>query len=324
MIYYMLCNKERYKLFCEEHPEIPLFMQCWWMEAVSIGKKWDVLFYEENNRIKACFVYLFVEKLHFKFILQPQLTQYSGIWIDYSSDITPYQKLNIEKKIMSHFIEQIEKKKFVYFEQNFHHSVTNWLPFYWENYRQYTRYTYQIQDLSDLKQCFDNFSYAKRKQIHKAKRMLHTVFDMNVNEFYNHLELNLRKKKKESVLYSRNLFFNLYETSVNRKQGKIIAVADNENNIHAALFVVWDKKVAYNLISTIDNKFQSSGASTLVVWEALNEIAKYCEVFDFEGSMNKGIEHSFYQFGAVQTPYFNIYKFNSRIFKMLFKYLNHN
>jgi hypothetical protein len=310
----MLSNKEKYKLFCEEHPEIPLFMQYWWMEAASVGKEWDVLLYEENNRISASFVYLMVTKLNFKFILQPELTRSSGIWIDYPSNISQYQKLSIERKIMPYFIEQIENLKFVYFEQNFHTSVTNWLPFYWKKYRQSTRYTYQIQDLSDLNRCFENFTYAKRKQINKAKHALHTAFDMTGNDFYNHLETNLKKKKNENVYYSRSVFLSLYEASLNCNQGQIIAIADNENNIHAALFLVWDNKVAYNLISSIDSKFKSSGASTLLVWEALKIIANQVDIFDFDGSMNKTIEYSFIQFGTQQVPYFNIIKSKSFLF----------
>ena len=37
-----------------------------------------------------------------------------------------------------------------FFYQRFDTEFTNWLPLYWANFNQTTRYTYVIEDLSDL------------------------------------------------------------------------------------------------------------------------------------------------------------------------------
>jgi len=89
-------------------------------------------------------------------------------------------------------------------------------------------------------------------------------------------------------------------------------------NLHAALFIVWDENCAYNLISTINPKFRSSGASSLVFWEAIKHMSTKSKLFDFEGSMDKNIEESFREFGSTQIPYFRIRKFNSVCFKILY------
>ena len=310
---YMLSNKERYKTFCDEHPEIPLFMQYWWMEAASVGKEWDVLFYEENNRIKATFVYLIVKKFNFKFILQPMLSQYSGLWIDYPPDITPTQKLNIEKKIMSNFIEQIESLKFAYFEQNFHYSVANWLPFHWKKYRQTTRYTYQIKDIKKLENVYESFSYAKQKHIKKNNDNLQIDISVSAEDFYNFHKEYLKQKGK-GIEYSLNLFLTIYNETIRREQGIIVAIKDKNQNLHSALFVVWDKKSAYCLISAINPQFKSDGASTKMFWEAIKLVSTKTEIFDFEGSMIEGVAQSFQQFGTHQVPYFNIRKSKSFVF----------
>ena len=311
-------NKERYKIFCEEHPEIPLFMQHWWMEAASVGKEWDVLFYEENQKIKGCFVYLLVKKMGFKFIFQPELTQYGGIWIDYPPNITPYQKLKIEKRIMATLIEQIDNLKFTYFEQNCHHSVTNWLPFYWKNYKQYTRYTYQIRDLSDLNRCFENFSGHKRRLIRKAQPQLKVRFDTSFDFFYEQASQNAIANRQK-LLYSKELFGNIFEKSYERNQSCLLTAFDNNENMHAGIFFVWDSQSAYYLLATINPKFNDSGAYTLLMWEAIKFSANKVNLFDFEGSIVENIENSYSQFGTIQTPYFHIYKHNSLIFKILIK-----
>ena len=69
---------------------------------------------------------------------------------------------------------------------------------------------------------------------------------------------------------------------------------------------------------TITPEFRSSGATSLVFWEAIKLMSTKTKVFDFEGSMSENIENSFRQFGTTQVPYFRINKYNSLLFKSLF------
>lgn len=310
--------KEKYRELCRQRADIPLFIQDWWMDAVCGKSNWNVLMHCIDDKPVGVLVYYFIKRKGFLIIVQPVLTQTTGIWLNYPENLSHTRKLDFENAVYNVLINQINELELSYFDQNFNPRYTNWLPFYWKGFMQTTRYSYQITDLSDLNRCFENFTYAKRKQINKAKHALHAVFDMTGENFYSHLEINLKKKQNKAVEYSRSVFMALYDACIKRGQGRIIAVADDVGNIHAALFLVWDSSVAYNLISSINPDFKSSGASTLAVWEAINEMAKYVNIFDFEGSMNKGIENSFRQFGTVQTPYFRIYKHNSQILKMLF------
>ena len=309
--------KEKYRELCRQRADIPLFIQDWWMDAVCDTNEWNVLMHSIGDKLAGVLVYQLVKRQGFSIIVQPSFTQTTGIWLNYPENVSHTKKLDFENTVCNELINQIEALDVSYFDQNFNPRYTNWLPFYWRDFSQTTRYSYQITDLSDLNRCFENFTYAKRKQINKAKGALHTVFDMSGDDFYTHWEINLKKKKGNSVEHSRAYFLRLYEACTKHKQGKIIAIADDDNNIHAALFLVWDGEFAYNLVSSIDPDFKSSGASTLVVWEAINDMAKHVNVFDFEGSMEKGTERSFRQFGTVQIPYFRIYKYNSQVLRML-------
>ena len=312
-----LNNKEKYSQFCATQPQIPLFMQAWWLDAVCVeGKNWDVLLCEENGKIIAAMPYLLIKKYGFKIVTQPQLTQYNGIWIDYPEEINLYKRYSFEKKVMDNLIEQLENLKCSFYTQNFHFSFTNWQPFYWRGFRQSTRYTYQIKDLSDLEKCFDNFSYAKQKHIKKENDDLKIDFSLSANEFYD-FHKECLKQKNAAIEYSQKLFLSIYNESIRRKQGKIIALKDKNKNLHSALFFVWDKNAAYALISAINPQFKSDGASTKMFWEAVKFVSNKTKVFDFEGSMIKGVAQSFQQFGAEQVPYFNISKSNSKILDAL-------
>lgn len=313
-------NKERYILFCQENKKVPLFMQAWWMDAVCNYKNWDVLFYEKNNIIIAVWVYHFVKKFGLKLIIQPQLTQTNGIWIDYPDYLSNNEIVTFDKVVMTDLLNQFKNEKFSYYDQNFHYSIKNWLPFYWRDFKQTTRYTYQITDISNPMQCYKKFRLSKRTHINKAKKTLHlkTNFELSGQDFYKHIKQNLSSLGKK-VNYSNELFMRIYNTSVSRNQGCIISAFDENNNLHAALFIVWDQNSAYDLISTINPTYKSSGASSLVVMEAIKAMSDKTQIFDFEGSMNENIENSFRQFGSIQVPYFRIIKQKSLFLELIFR-----
>ena len=57
-------NKEIYRRVCLTHPDIPLFMQHWWMEAATFNKQWDVLLtYDAQGEVMAAMPYLLRKKM---------------------------------------------------------------------------------------------------------------------------------------------------------------------------------------------------------------------------------------------------------------------
>jgi len=128
--------------------------------------------------------------------------------------------------------------------------------------------------------------------------------------------MTLRKQGQE-ILYSFELFDRLYQAGYENNSAKTIAAFDDDGNLHAALFVVWDKHSAYDLISTIDPDFRVHGAASLLIRDVISYVSKFVNKFDFEGSMIESVERSFRQFGAEQVPYFSIEKTPSHILKSL-------
>ncbi|MHB9056606.1 MAG: GNAT family N-acetyltransferase [Paludibacteraceae bacterium] len=311
-------NKKEYKLFCKKNKKIPLFLQPWWMDAVCKETDyWDVFLYKDKDEIEGVFVCYFVKKPGFKMVIQPQLTQYNGIWLNYDESFTENDKNHFEKKAITNLLTQLRNHGFDYFNQNFPLNFSNWLPFYWEGFNQTTRYTYQLSGIENPEVCFEKFSYAKQKQIRKAQKKLSVSFQLSAKDFYSHLsEYQLSRGQK--ALYTESFFLNLYDACKLNNQGEIIAVSGPDDEIHAALFIVWDNSRAYNLISTLHPKHKDSGASTLVVYEAIKYVSNKVQYFDFEGSMDKNIENSFSQFGTEQIPYFSIQKRNSITSKYIF------
>ncbi|MCL0058160.1 GNAT family N-acetyltransferase [Dehalococcoidia bacterium] len=306
-------NKQKYKQLCAVENSIPVFSKDWWLDAVCGKENWDVVLIEKNGKIVASLPYYIKNKFGFKIITMPQLTQTMGVWIKYSPRQKYEKKLSYEKKIFTEIIAKLPKV--AYFSQNFHYSITNWLPFYWRGFKQTTRYTYVIEDLSDLDRVYNNFSHAKKKNIKKASNIVNVKFDLPADQFYANHRMTLSKQGGR-ILYSFEFFKDIYSAAYQNNSGKTIYAVDEKDNVHAALFIVWDGTSAYNLISTIDPDFRNSGAASLLVNKIIKYVADKTTKFDFEGSMIENVENSFRQFGAIQKPYFNISKSSNMLIKI--------
>ena len=308
-----MTNKEIYRNFCKIEKGIPIFSKDWWLDAVCGEDNWDVILFEKGGEIWASWPFYLVKKVIFKIVTMPKLTQTLGIYIKYPEKQKYCNKLSWEKEVISELIKRFPKVD--YFYQHFHYNFKNWLPFYWSGFKQTTRYTYVIESLDDLDKVFAEFSHAKQKNIKKAEKIVNVKFDLNAIDFYENHKMTLAKQNQK-ISYKYDLFKSIYDSAYQHNSGKTIYAIDKNNNIHAALFFIWDENSAYDLISTIDPDFRESGAATLLIKEIIKFVSDKTKKFDFEGSMIENVENSFRQFGAIQTPYFAISKTNSKILKL--------
>jgi len=106
----------------------------------------------------------------------------------------------------------------------------------------------------------------------------------------------------------------LIEVCQRRNQGELWGGYDPQGRLHAAVFVVWQKQSAWYIAGGGDPSLRHSGAHSLVLWEAIQQVAQFTDIFDFEGSMMPGVERFFREFGGIQTPYFTIQKGKPNLF----------
>lgn len=309
-----MTNREKYREFCKQEENIPIFSKDWFLDSVCGVDNWGVTLVEKGGEIVASMPYYQKKKAIFNIITMPKYAQNMGVYIKYPMGQKYEKRLSYEKEIMNTLIEQLPKVD--YFNQTFHYSVTNWLPFYWKGYKQTTNYTYVIEDIKDLESVFQNFNHAKRKNIKKAEKILDVQFDLPAKEFYENHKMTL-KKQNASISYSFEHFEKIYNSAYKHNAGKSIYATDSEGNIHAGIFVIWDKNSAYDLISTIDPDFRNSGGASLLIKKIIEFLSDKTDRFDFEGSMIENVEKSFRQFGAKQKPYFDITKVESKLLKAI-------
>lgn len=306
-------NKEIYRRVCLTHPDIPLFMQHWWMEAATFNKQWDVLLtYDAQGEVMAAMPYLLRKKMGMKYIICPQHTQINGIWT--RNDLNEEQR----QQACDSLILQLNDMHLAYYYQQYplHSEVPEYLR--GKGFKIKTRWTYRIDELSNLDAVINKFSKNKKRQLQKALS-LHADPTLSPEDFYNFHEYTLQERGK-SISYSREHFMQLYRAAVEHQQGQIIAIRNPEGTLLAAVFLVWDATATYFLIPAHSTTYAATGAPALMVLEAIKWARGKSVAFDFEGSMIKNIENSYRQFGATKTYYYSVHRYYNWLFRFALLY----
>jgi len=303
-------NRGRYKTFCEQRQsEVPLFMQYWWMETVCKGKSWNVALVEENSDVLAAMPYHYGRRLGISYILMPQLTQFTGPLFFYPEGLNEYHRIEFEKRCVDSLLEQMESVNAKMIMLHLSPKVTNWLPFYWHGYRQTTRYTYRIEDISDVHSVFEGFERSENRQKKIAKYIDKTElrFDMSPVDFAA-FHSRYWKAKGQRDLLDEDFIIHVCSEAIQRDHGVIGALYDSNGCLLAARFIVYDSLCAHSLLSAADISRHKSGHTETLIYGLIRHLSGKTKSYDFEGSMNAGIEHFYRSFGATQVQYFEIYK----------------
>lgn len=306
-----MTNKERYSEWAEQQEYVPIFMTPWWLDAVCAGKEWDVLFAEdEDHHIVGAMPYLLRKRAWFKFITMPQMSQTGGIWVTAEITADKWQTAEVCRQIS----EQLDKMGLAYYYQQYLPGSLCVDAMRALGFKTKERVTYRLEDLSNLDQVIASFSKNKRRQLQKALS-LHAEHKMEAEDFFRfHSQCMQARKRKLS--YSREFFLVLERKARRLGQCEILSICNADGQPYAAAFLVWDSNYMYYLIPTFDPAFNDSGASALLVLEALKSAREKHVLFDFEGSMDKGIAKHYMQFGSTPVKYLSVERFYKPIFRI--------
>lgn len=313
-----MTNKEQYIDFYAKHPDICVFSAPWWLDAVAGSKNWDViLIKDKGENIIASFPYA-ISSTQFNGmqLSMPQLTQKLGPYIVYGPNkMSEIKKIAFEHKIYNQIIELLPK--FDLFLINFDQGYKNWLPFYWAGFQQTTRYSYRLSNLKDIDTIFSNFDKAKRQKVKRGMENFILCYDLSLDDFYNYFE-NVIHSRGGKVSYTKDLLSSIYRAVYEHNSGRVLYCRDKKTGeIGAIQLLVYDSTCCYCLEGIREKKFNTSGSTEYLLYECIKYASQFVDIFDFEGSMIKGVEESYRTYGAIQTEYYSISKENSKVLPLL-------
>jgi hypothetical protein len=295
-------QRNQYQSFAAEAPDLPLFLQPWYLDAVCEGGTWDAALVQKNGRAVAALPYFLKQKLGWRYVTMPQLCKQMGPYL-----LPEYRELKWEMRLYEELIGQLPRG-LAAFEQNFNYQVNNWLPFYWKGFKQTTLYSYVLSLESSEELIFKNIEKNYRQKIRAAETRLTVQDDLPLSELHRLVGMSFERQGLESPI-SFPFLQKLYAALSEHHACKLFFASDPvTGQLHSAALLAWDNTSAYYLMSGDDPGLRASGAAVLLKWAAIryvkNELGLPC--FDFEGSMMRGVEQGRRDFGAQQRPYFRV------------------
>lgn len=310
-----MTNKELYAEWCKTQPNLPVFMQPWWMDAVCAGKTWDVMLHTDaGGHILAALPYLIRKKWRFQWILMPQLTQIGGIQLTQDADGNTLVSNENIQAVCEDFARQMDTIAPDYCYQ--HYAINSACAPHMQSlgFTVKPRVTYRIEDLNDLDAVIERFSKNKKRQLQKALS-LHAERGISAEEFYRcHYTFLLEKKKH--ISYTRELLVVLDRKARRNGQAETIAIKNADGETLAAAYLVWDNTTLYYLIPCFSPVHKDSGAGALLVLEAIKMAREKHLAFDFEGSMVHSIANHYKQFGSTPYRYYSVERYYNRWFRL--------
>ncbi|MCC7466731.1 MAG: GNAT family N-acetyltransferase [Saprospiraceae bacterium] len=296
-------QQEAYRQFAAQSPDLPLFLQPWYLDAVCVGGIWDAALVHKNNRVVAALPYFLKQKLAWKYVSMPPFCKQMGPFL-----APEFRSTDWEMKLYEALIQELPAG-LVAFEQNFHYGVQNWLPFYWQGFRQTTLYSYMIPLDQTEEALFGQISKNYRQKLRAAEKTIQVRHDLPLSELNRLVALSFERQKLKTPL-SLPMLEALYRTLQEHQCVQLFYATDAAGAVHSASMLVWDRQTAYYLMSGDDPALRQSGAAVLLKWKAILYAKNVLQLplFDFEGSMIRGVEQGRRDFGAQQKPYFRVGK----------------
>ena len=239
--------------------------------------------------------------------MNPPLTPVLGPWLRPNA-AKQKQQLGSEMGLVGELIDQLPEADIV--SHSLSPRLTNWLPFYWRGFSAELRYTYRLEDTSDLDRVWSEFRGNVRGHVRKASKAVEVRSTDDVESFLRAFRPTVARAGLPTRM--ENVIRRIHGACREREANTILLAVDASEQVRACSMVVYDDASAYHILSGRDDHQPPVGAPSLLVWEGIQHAAARGLAFDFEGSMIEPIERFFRDFGARQTPYLRIGKSSTR------------
>lgn len=275
-----------------------VFHSKWWLDILAPGA-WDEVEVRQDGKILARFPFVVRRKFGLTMIMQPALTPWLGPCLDLSGQKAS-TRASEEQRLIDLLVEKLPPHDL--FVQCMAPERTNWLPFFWHGFSAIPCITQRV-DLIDEDKMRADLQKGLRWEIGKAEKQLAIEHSDDMRVLSDLKRMNAAEKGIS--LRSGDIALERIDEAC-RVHGhrKIFVAMDGKGNATAASYIVIDGKTAYYLAGATNPEFRNAGGSALTIWEGMKyALSSGCSIFDFEGSMIKGVEQFFRKFGGRQQQY---------------------
>lgn len=262
--------------------------------------------YKDEHQITGGFFYLKTRRFGFDFIKLPPYTPHCGLF--YQDESKNRASANsYRKEVMQLVCDYFSSLRATLTILAFPAEYQDMQAFIWGKYKVVPNYTYRISLSASVEEIRSHFDSKNRNAINKAlKEGVET-------------SLNALPKAEIFAFFKKNLAAtgaNIYEDILQKiveqfsdESNAFCFSAHRQGRLLGMVFCVFDRHACYYLLGSVDREAGIQGINNLLVQKSIEQAKQLgCRIFDFEGSMLKGVEKFFRSFGPELFPYFTVNK----------------
>lgn len=262
--------------------------------------------YKDEHQLIGGFYYLKTKKFGFDFIKLPPYTPHCGLFF-ISDSKNQSSKSSFSKEVMQEVCNYFSAQKSALTILAFPSAMIDMQAFIWNKYKVVPNYTYRINLGKSVEEITSNFDSKTRNAINKSiKEGVETsVNSLSQQQVFDFFKENL--SATGANIYEGTMKKIMLEFSDPSNSFHFVAKKNEE--ILGMVFCIYDKRSCYYLLGGVNKKSGIQGVNNLLVQKSIERAKELnCEIFDFEGSMLKGVEKFFRSFGPELFPYFTANK----------------
>ncbi len=291
--------KVKYRQFCKTESSVNIYMLDWYLDAVTENEDdWRVILIEENGMIMSAFPFGYQKRHGLWYIYSPWQCARMGLWIRKRSYRSKEEELSVLNNYIQYFIDHLPP--YDSFKIAFSGNFKNWQPFYWNGFLAEPRYSMIIKENTD-----DYISYigkSRRNRIRRSQRRYRIQENQLSKEEYWDFLVKTYDSKRKVLDYDSDKFFKLWNALNDYNSCTVRSILNEDGDLVSVNIVLEDNERCYNQFVT-QMQGKDTDATSYAIYEAINYALKKGKIYDFEGSMIKGV----CEFNSSFNPEWEVY-----------------
>lgn len=285
--------------------EPTIFHEAWWLDAATNRSHSFAEVSDKNGRVVGRLPYEIRTRWGIPYSPMPELTHFLGPAVDEGVGSLPRRTLR-RWEITRELISQLPQLSSIRIKC--HRGTQEILPFQEAQFRTFVQFTHELAPGPEAT-LWNGMRDKTRNVIRRSREQFEPRTVTEPDAFLDFYARSLDSRGLTNYL-DRSRCRAVISESLERGRGRILAIHHKDQSIRAAIFYVWDRAVAYYLMSArLPNSH--NGDIPLLAWTAILHASQQRLVFDFDGITNKGAALLYVGFGAKARPRYVVWKTNA-------------
>jgi len=274
-----------------------VFHEEWWLDAATAGT-YSIAEVTAGGKVVGRLPFVVRRRFGFQGIWTPTLTHFLGPGIDDgngSSSTRFLHRLEITRQLIGKLPDSSWQCI------RCHGGVSDVIAFQEEAFKTYVQFTHEVPP-QPTENLWQQMRDKTRNVIRRAEEQLTIRQLYDAEEFVRLYGEHLSSRHVRNTL-DLSAIKRLLLAALERNQGRILGACNNRNEIVAANFCAWDSKTTFYIACT-RRADSGNGATSLLLWEAIQHASQNGRIFDFSGLGTRGSVLHYAGFGAAVSPRF--------------------